>query len=84
MSKILERPGLWRLKNQVAAFSRFFASTPANSAAAMHGTISQMHAHCSAPASFPPALWRSSEVQEVLGPAAELQAQSSFVRRLRK
>jgi extracellular factor (EF) 3-hydroxypalmitic acid methyl ester biosynthesis protein len=49
----------------------------------MHGTISEMHALCSELAKLPPALWRSLDVQEVLRPAAELQARSTFVRRLR-
>jgi extracellular factor (EF) 3-hydroxypalmitic acid methyl ester biosynthesis protein len=83
MSEALERLDLSGLKNQVTTFCRFFASMPASSAAAMHGTICQIHALCSELARLPPALWISPEVQEVLGPAAELQAQSSFVRRLR-
>lgn len=84
MSEILERLNLSDLKSQVATFCRFFASMPASSAAAMHGTISQMHALCSALASVSSTLWRSSEVQEVLRPAAELQALSPFVQRLRE
>lgn len=84
MNETLERLDLSGLKSQVTTFSRFFASMPVNSAAAMHGTISQMHALCSVLADLPPAIWRSPEVQEVLMPAAELQAQSSFVRRLRE
>lgn len=84
MCETLERLDLSGLKSQVSTFSRFFASMPVNSAAAMHGTISQMHALCSELTNLPPTLWRSPEVQEVLGPAAELQARSSFVRRLRE
>jgi extracellular factor (EF) 3-hydroxypalmitic acid methyl ester biosynthesis protein len=82
MSETLERLDLSRLKSQVATFCRFFASMPVNSAAAMHGTISQMHALCAELAGIPPTLWRSPEVQEVLSPAAALQSRSSFVRRL--
>jgi extracellular factor (EF) 3-hydroxypalmitic acid methyl ester biosynthesis protein len=84
MSETLERLDLSSLSSQVTTFSRFFVSMPVNSAAAMHGTISQMHALCTELAKLPPALWRSSEVQEVLRPAAEVQALSSFVRRLRE
>jgi extracellular factor (EF) 3-hydroxypalmitic acid methyl ester biosynthesis protein len=82
MSETLERLDLSGLKSQVATFCRFFASMPVNSAAAMHGTISQMHALCAELAGIPPTLWRSPEVQEVLSPAAALQSRSSFVRRL--
>ena len=83
MSEISERADLSGLKNQVATFARFFASMPTNPAAAMHGTIIQIHEICSALADIPPVLWRSPDVQEVLRPAAAIQAQSSFVRRLR-
>lgn len=83
MRETLERADLSGLKSQVAMFAQFFASTPANPAAAMHGAISQMHALCAELAGIPPALWRSREVQEVLRPAVELQSQSSFIRRLR-
>jgi extracellular factor (EF) 3-hydroxypalmitic acid methyl ester biosynthesis protein len=84
MSEIVERLDLSGLQSQVTTFVRFFASVPTNPAAAMHGTLSQMHALCAALASLPPALWKLPEVQEVLKPAAELQAQSPFVRRLRE
>jgi extracellular factor (EF) 3-hydroxypalmitic acid methyl ester biosynthesis protein len=83
MSEALETLDLSGLKDQVTTFCRFFASLPVNSAAAMHGTISEMHALCSELAKLPPVQWRSLAVQEVLRPAAEFQAQSSFVRRLR-
>lgn len=83
MRETLERADLSGLKSQVAMFAEFFASMPANPAAAMHGVISQMHALCAELAGLPPALWRSPEVQEVLRPAVALQSQSSFVRRLR-
>ena len=84
MSETLERLDLSDLQRQVAAFSRFFAAMPTNPAAAMHGTIAEMHALCAALAGIPPALWRSPDVQDVLKPAAELQALSPFVRRLRE
>lgn len=84
MSETLERLDLSGLEAQVTAFSQFFASLPASSAAAMHGTISQMHALCSVLANLPPTIWKSPEVQGVLRAAVELQAQSPFVRRLRE
>ncbi|SFQ37038.1 extracellular factor (EF) 3-hydroxypalmitic acid methyl ester biosynthesis protein [Bradyrhizobium sp. Ghvi] len=84
MSETLERLDLSDLQRQVAAFSRFFAAMPASPAGAMHGTVAEMHALCGALAGVPPALWRSHDVQDVLRPAAELQALSPFVRRLRE
>lgn len=84
MSDALATSSLFDLQSQVVAFSRFFASMPVNPVAAMHGTISHMHALCTALAGVSPASWRSSEVQEVVRPAAELQALSPFVRRLRE
>jgi len=84
MDEILERQDLSHLKTQVATFCQFFVSIPANAAAAAHGAISQMHALCGELARLPPSVWRAPDVQEVLGPAAELQAQSPFVRRLRE
>jgi extracellular factor (EF) 3-hydroxypalmitic acid methyl ester biosynthesis protein len=84
MSETLERVDLSGLKSQVTMFTRFFASMPINSAAAMHGTIAQMHALCAVLAELPPTLWRYPEVQDVLRPTTELQARSSFVRRLRE
>jgi extracellular factor (EF) 3-hydroxypalmitic acid methyl ester biosynthesis protein len=84
MSETPERADLSGLRRQVRAFSRFFASMPAGSAAAMHGTISQMHALCAELARLPPSRWRTPEVQEALAPAAELQSRSSLVRRLRE
>lgn len=84
MAETLERLDLSGLKDQVTTFSRFFASVPKDPAAAMHGTISRMHALCCELACLPPDMWRAPEVQEVLRPTAELQAQSSFVRRLRE
>ncbi|MGH6681698.1 MAG: class I SAM-dependent methyltransferase [Bradyrhizobium sp.] len=83
MSEVLDRLDLSGLERQVAAFSHFFGCMPSSPAAAVHGTITQIHEICSALAGVPPVLWRSLEVQEVLRPAAEIQAQSSFVRRLR-
>jgi len=84
MDEILERQDLSHLKTQVATFCQFFVSIPANAAAAAHGAISQMHALCGELARLPPSVWRAPDVKEVLGPAAELQAQSPFVRRLRE
>jgi len=72
------------LKDQVTTFAQFFASIPTNPSAAMHGTIAQMHGLCSVLAELPAALWRSPAVQELLNPAADLQTQSAFVRRLRE
>lgn len=84
LSATLEKLDLSGLTDQVTSFAQFFASMPANSAAAMHRTVSQMHSLCVNLAEFPRSLWRSPDVQSVLRPAAELQARSPFVRRLRE
>jgi hypothetical protein len=83
MSEALDKLDGSGLERQVAVFSRFFESMPASPPAAMHGTISQMHALCCELGKLPPALWKSPDVQRALAPATELQTRSPFVRRLR-
>ena len=84
MSETRERLDLSALETEVTNFCRFFEAMPNNPAAAMHATISRMHSLCAEIARLPAALWRAPEVQAILKPAAQLQAQSPFVNRLRE
>jgi hypothetical protein len=82
MREALDRLDVSGLERQVAAFRKFFELMPSSPAAAMHGTIAQMHALCHELTELPPALWKLPEVQKVLWPATELHMRSRFVSRL--
>lgn len=83
MSDTLKGLDLSELKSRVTKFTQFFESAPVNPAAALHGTVVQIHELCAVLASLSPTVWRSPEVQNVLKPATEIQTRSPFVRRLR-
>ncbi|WP_244646298.1 class I SAM-dependent methyltransferase [Bradyrhizobium campsiandrae] len=84
MDETLGRTDTGRLDRKVAEFCRYFELMPSDPAAAMHGTVAQMHALCSELATLPPTEWSAPHTQKLLAPAINLHSQSNFVRRLRE
>ncbi|MBR0844740.1 class I SAM-dependent methyltransferase [Bradyrhizobium liaoningense] len=84
MNEALREIDLELLDRAAGDFCRFFELVPRDPAAAMHGTISQMHALCCALAKLPAPSWNSPNVQRLLAPALRIHARSSFVCRLQE
>lgn len=75
---------LTSLETRVASFLSFFNAMPESASAAMHGTLTQMHALCCELSSIPSHHWKSAQVKNVLKPAIELQSRSRFIKRLQE